>query len=223
VPRRPAVSFSPEHWGVLASTNPFSDQFGIDRGTPIDRIFIDTFINQHSSLIRGQVLEIGDDRYSRRYVGDVTATDIVDVDPDNGSATLVADLARPGSLPLERYDCAIVTQTLQYVADLETAMHNLCDCLIPGTGALLATVPGIARVDPGNGRPGDRWRFTPRGLFDLLAGVFAPDEIACVGYGDLHTATAFLYGLAAEDVGLASGAERTSDFPVVVCARAVRR
>jgi hypothetical protein len=219
---RPAVSFSSDRWGVLTSTKPFSDQFGIDRGTPIDRIFIDTFINQHSRLIRGQVLEIGDDLYSRRYVGEVTAIDIVDVDPDCDSATLITDLARPGSLPLERYDCAIVTQTLQYVADLETAMNNLGDCLIRG-GALLVTAPGIARVDPGDGRPADRWRFTPRGLFDLLARVFPTDDIACVGYGDLHTATAFLYGLAAEDIGLASGAARTSDFPVVVCARAIRR
>lgn len=221
--REAAASFTTDHWGALASTNPVSDQFGIDRGTPIDRIFIDTFISQHSNLVRGQVLEIGDDLYSRRYMGgDVTAISIVDVDPDNGSATLVADLARRGSLPLERYNCAIVTQTLQYVADLEAAVDNLYDCLVCG-GALLATVPGITRVDPGDGRAADRWRFTPRGLFDLLARVFATDDIACVGYGDLHTATAFLYGLAAQDIGLTSGARRTSDFPVVVCARAVRR
>lgn len=220
--RRPTAALSPEHWGALASLNPFSDQFGIDRGTPIDRIFIDTFINQHSTLIRGHVLEVGDDLYSRRYEGEVSATDIVDVDPDHGSATLIADLARPGSLPVRRYDCAIVTQTLQYIAELETAMNNLHDCLVSG-GALLATVPGIARVDRGDGRAADRWRFTPRGLFDLFARVFTSEDITCVGYGDLHTATAFLYGLAAEDIGLASGADHTSDFPVVVCAQAVRR
>lgn len=221
--RRPAGPLTPEHWGALAGANPFSDQFGLDRGVPIDRIFIDTFLSQHRNLVRGRVLEIGNNLYSRRYGGaHLTATDIVDVDPDNGSVTVLADLAQRGSLPQDRYDCAIVTQTLQYVTDLEAAVDNLHGCLARN-GTFLVTVPGITRVDPGDGRAADRWRFTPQGLSDLLARVFAAADIACVGYGDLHTATAFLHGLAAEDIGLGGGDGRTSDYPVVVCARAVRR
>lgn len=221
--RSAAGPFTPDRWGALAGANPFSDRFGMDRGTPIDRVFIEAFLSQHTHLVRGRLLEVGDDVYSRRCgSGHVLGADIVDVDPDNGSASLIADLAQPGSLPLGRYDCAIVVQTLQYVADLQTAVVNLHDCLVPG-GALLVTVPGITRVDPGDGRAADKWRFTPRGLFDLLERVFASDGIACVGYGDLHTATAFLYGLAAEEIGLGSGDGRTGDFPVVVCGRAVRR
>jgi hypothetical protein len=161
--------------------------------------------------------------YVRRYEGyDLTTTDLLDVDPDNCSATLVADLARSGSMPQDRYGCAIVTQTLQYVADLESAVGNPHGCLVRDC-VLLVTVPCITRIDPDHGRNAARWRFTPRGLSDLLAHAFTADDIACVGYGDLYTATSFLHVLAVEDIELSPGGGRTSDFPVVVCARAVRR
>lgn len=216
---RVETSLAPEHWGVLATRNPFSCHFGLDRGAPIDRIFIDTFLGQHRTLIRGRVLEVGDDRYSRRY-GNGAVT-VVDIHPDASAASIVADLARPGSLLRARFNCAIVTQSLQYVEDMQAAAANLHDCLAPG-GTLLVTAPGITCIDPGDGRACDRWRFTPQGLSNLLASAFGPDGVTTTSHGDLHTATAFLYGLA-EDIGLCEGDGRTGDFPVVVCCLAVRR
>ncbi|MGH3322146.1 MAG: hypothetical protein ACRDN9_18630 [Streptosporangiaceae bacterium] len=217
-----AADLTPARWGPLRAPYPYSDCYGADRGTPVDRVFIDSFLTQHSGFVRGQVLEVATDCYALRYgAADIAVVDVVDIDAGNGSATLLADLTRHGSLPRDRYDCAVVTQTLQYVADLRAAVANLHDCLALG-GALLVAVPGIARMDPGGGRPADRWRFTARGLHDLLADAFEPDSVVCAGHGDLHTATAFLYGLAAEDIGLAGGDMRTSDFPVVICGRARR-
>ena len=214
---------APRSWGELAAAEPFSHEFGIDRGTPIDRIFIEAFLDSHADLVRGHVLEIADDTYARRYGnGKTTVIDVLDVDSDNSAASIVGDLNRSGSLPRDTFDCAIVTQTLQYVEDLEAAVANLHGCLVPG-GTLLVTVPGITRIDPGVGRVADRWRFTPHGLSDLLARRFQPDAITSTGYGDLHAATAFLYGLAAEEIQLPPGDKRTSDFPVVVCASAARR
>lgn len=217
------TALDPARWGSLRTARPFSENYGLDRGTPVDRMFIDTFLGRHSHLIRGRVLEVGRDVYSTRHGGtDVTDLEILDIDPHNGSATLVADLDQPGALPMARYDCAVITQTLQYVAEPPMAVANLHSCLARG-GALLVTVPGITRVDPGAGRSVDRWRFTPQGLGDLLTTTFGTHRVSCVAHGDLHTATAFLYGLAAEDIGLAAGDDRTSDFAVVVCGSAMRR
>lgn len=214
---------SSRSWGALSRTTPFSTRFGLDRGTPVDRVFIETFLFARAHLVRGKVLEISEDAYASKLRVDRDGSlDIVDIDPDNTDATIIADLCSPGSLPTRRYDCAIVIQTLQYLRHPKAAVRNLHDCLELG-GSLLVTAPGITRIDPGDGRAADRWRVTPLGLRDILSVAFDPRSIVCVGFGDLHTATAFLYGLSAEEIGLAPGDERTSDFAVVVCAEARRR
>ena len=49
--------------------------------------------------------------YTTAYGGTrVTAFDVLDIDPANERATVVADLSEAGSLPRERFDCAIVTR-----------------------------------------------------------------------------------------------------------------
>ena len=47
-------------------------------------------------------------------------------------ATIVADLSEPNSLPANRFDCFILTQTLQLVADLEAALENAWQSLTSG-------------------------------------------------------------------------------------------
>jgi len=59
------------YFGTWASTEPLSRAFGYDRGTPVGRYYIETFLAHRSSDIRGRVLEIGEDAYSRRFGGDV--------------------------------------------------------------------------------------------------------------------------------------------------------
>ncbi|MEV0201005.1 methyltransferase domain-containing protein [Nonomuraea sp. NPDC050691] len=49
----------------------------------------------------------------------------MDIDPDNEDATLLADLAEPGSLPDGRYGCVLLIQTLQYVRDPRAALLNV--------------------------------------------------------------------------------------------------
>jgi hypothetical protein len=48
-------------------TAPISRVFGVDRGTPIDRYYIERFLAQEARSIRGAVLEVGDDVYTRRF------------------------------------------------------------------------------------------------------------------------------------------------------------
>ena len=48
---------------------PVSRAWGYDRGTPVDRYYIEKFLEQHSIDVQGCVLEIGDNFYTLRYGG----------------------------------------------------------------------------------------------------------------------------------------------------------
>jgi hypothetical protein len=85
---------------------PLSDHYGFDRGTPLDRRYIDAFLASHRDAIRGSVLEVQDNAYTTAFGADrVSTSTVVDVDDTNQRATLVADLSEPGSLPADAYDC----------------------------------------------------------------------------------------------------------------------
>ncbi len=209
--------------GDLRRIEPISRSFGYDRGQPIDRFYIEAFLARHAAEIRGHVLEIGDDRYARQFGGGrVTAVDVFDLQTDNPGATIYGDLTRAGDLPAERFDCLIVTQVLQFVYDLPAAVAALRNALRPG-GVLLATMPTVSQVCRFDmERWGDYWRFTSASARRLLGGVFGPEAVTVETFGNVLAASAFLYGLAAEDLTGAELAANDPDYELLVAARAVR-
>jgi len=46
---------------------PISDCYGYDRGTPVDRIYIEAFLDRHCDDIRGHGAEVKTDGYLRRF------------------------------------------------------------------------------------------------------------------------------------------------------------
>ena len=46
---------------------PISQKFGFDRGTPVDRYYIEVFLAAYSRDIRGRALEVGDASYCRKF------------------------------------------------------------------------------------------------------------------------------------------------------------
>jgi len=209
-------------WGNLRRRRPFSEHFGNDRGTPVDRVYIERFLAAHAADVRGRALEVGDAGYTRRFgASAVTDSDIVDIDPGNEAATIVADLAQPGSLPDDRFDCFLLIQTLQYVADVPAALRNAWRSLRPG-GVLLVCVPGISRLDPDPGPDHDLHRFTPAGLAATLRATLPGAGQRIVGYGNLLAAVAFLYGIAAEELRAEELAAYDPHYPVLAAARVVK-
>lgn len=208
-------------WRALPRrATPLSRSWGADRGTPVDRYYIERFLERHRADIRGRVLEVRDSRYTSRFGTDVTAVDVLDVEVDNPVATITADLSAADEIPRDTFDCFVLTQTLQYIADLGGALGHARRVLRPG-GVLLVTVPGISRIDTGHADR-DLWRFTPRALAILFERSWATDEVEITSDGNVLTAAAFLYGLAAEELTPAKLAAHDPSYPVVVCARAVR-
>src|SRR4029079_14872337 len=112
-------------FGSFRRRLPLSDNWGFDRGAPIDRYYIERFLAEHSSDICGHVLEIGDNRYTRRIGGTkVTRSDVLHVKATR-EATIVTDLAHDKVIPSETFDCIICTQTLQAIYDVRAAIRTL--------------------------------------------------------------------------------------------------
>lgn len=207
-------------WGSLRRLQPVSPVWGSERGTVVDRYYIDRFFARHAHLIRGRVLEVRDPQYTSRYGTGVEATDIVDIDARNDRATIVADLADAGSLPPSAFDCVVCPQTLLFVRDPFSAVANLWQSLAPG-GALLLTTPAISRVDPAE-VDSDRWHLTPAGLREVISRSCRGGELELEAYGNPVTAIAFLQGIAAEELRQAELDAHHPLFPIVVAA-AVRK
>ncbi|HXH98468.1 MAG TPA: methyltransferase domain-containing protein [Gaiellaceae bacterium] len=202
----------------MRRTTPLSNHWGLDRGTPVDRFFIERFLESRRADVTGRVLEIADDRYTSRYGSRVSASDVLDVDSANPRATLVGDLSVPETLPAGAYDCFILTQTLQYVFDLDAAVSSVERVLAPG-GVVLATAPALGRMDATVGFDRDYWRFTATSLRRLFQERF-PLDLEVATFGNVLLASAFLFGVAAEE--LRAHELETNDplFPLVVTLRA---
>jgi len=206
-------------WGALRRTAPISRQYGYARGKPVDRYYIEDFLTHWSADIHGRVLEIKEPEYTRDLGGArVTQSDVLDIDKANRHATIIADLNGPTRLPSDAYDCIIFTQTLQYIYRFEHALRELHRALKPG-GVLLMTVPGITPSAESEHR---FWSFTPFSVRQLLGEVFATDCEDLSTYGNLMTATAFLYGLCAEELRAEELEAHDPDYPVIVAARSVK-
>lgn len=205
--------------GSLGSTAPLGEAWGYDRGTPVDRWYIERFLSAHREDITGRVLEVKDSGYTDRFGHAVSESAVLDIDPANPRATHVADLAAADGLPGAAFDCFVLTQTLQLIFDLRSAIAHAHRILRPG-GVLLATMPVTSRIcDP---PLTDHWRFTPLTAGRLLEEAFGHGAVAVAGYGNVLTQVAFLEGLAAQDLTADELAVDDERFPLVVCARAVR-
>ena len=201
---------------------PLSDSWGFDRGTPVDRYYIEGFLERYASDIRGRTLEVKNSGYARRFGRAVESCDVIDIDATNTDATLVADLTQTAAIPESRFDCFICTQTLQLIFDVRAAIASAHRLLRPG-GTLLVTVPCVSRVVPRYGQETDYWRFTPASCRRLFGDVFGPAQVAVEPLGNVGAGVAFLRGAAVEEVPSRVLAANDPNFPVIIAVRAVKR
>jgi glycosyltransferase involved in cell wall biosynthesis len=209
-------------FGSLRRLTPISRAFGFDRGLPIDRYYIERFLSAHAADVRGDVLEIGDDTYTRRFGGDrVTKSDVLHVSEGNPKATIVGDLTRAEYIPPESFDCVILTQTLHLIYDVRAALKTLYRILKPG-GVLLATFPGISQISKDCWREYWCWGFTHLSARRLFEEVLPAANVSVEVSGNVLTAIAFLHGLAAEELRQEELDYRDSNYEVSIMVRAVK-
>jgi glycosyltransferase involved in cell wall biosynthesis/SAM-dependent methyltransferase len=211
------------HMGSLRRVSPISMFFGFDRGQPVDRYYIERFLDANRADIRGRVLEVGDREYTRRFGGDrVGRSDVLHARPGNPEATLVGDLCTGENIPEGAFDCIILTQVLPFVWDVPAAIRTAAGALRPG-GVLLVTVPGISQISRHDAdRWGDFWRFTSQSVRRLFENAFPPDQVEISVFGNALAATALLHGIAAQELRPRELDATHPDYEVTICVRAVR-
>ena len=184
----------------LNRTDPISRVFGLDRGTPIDRYYIEKFISENAKYIKGRVLEISESYYSKTPgSGPVDEYEVLHATQGNKYATIIGDLTDINTLPENRMDCFICTQTLNFIYDVRKALKGAHYLLKPG-GILLATVAGISQISRYDmSRWGDYWRFTNASIERLVRETFK-GMVQINSYGNVLAATAFLQGMAIQDM-----------------------
>jgi SAM-dependent methyltransferase len=206
----------------LRRITPVSRIWGLDRGEPIDRYYISAFLADNAKDVHGRVLEIEDDRYTRRYGRDVTQSDVLHVAERYPGVTIVADLTSGEGIEDETFDCIIITQTLQLIYEVSAAISTLHRILRPG-GVVLATFPGISQIArEGMEQWSDHWRFTKAGAEKAFGEIFSDENVTARAYGNVLSATAFLYGLATEELHQRELDYRDPDYELSIGVRAVK-
>lgn len=208
--------------GDLRRVTPIDPNWGYERGTPIDRVYVERFIGSHRASIQGRVLEIAAPDYTTAFGRGVTQVDILMAKPGNPEATIVGDLTHAPHIPDDTFDCAIVTQTLQFVYDVRAALGTLHRVIAPG-GVLLATVPGLTKISRiEDDEYGEWWHYTGRSLRRLAGEAFGDENVQTTTYGNVLAASGFLYGLAASDLDPDELDAHDPLYEVVIGLRAVK-
>lgn len=212
-------------FGDLRRLQPISNDYGLDRGQGISRYYTDKFLNRYAIDVRGRVLEIGDDRYTKQYGKDkVTQSDVLHYTEGNPQATIVADLTKADNIAANIFDCIIITMTLQMIYDVRSAIQHLYRILKPN-GVLLAASHGSAKKVGrvlGKDQWGEYWRFTGQSSQMMFEEFFGSGHVTVETYGNVLTAASFLYGLAVEDLKTHELDYQDPEFEVLIGVRAVK-
>src|SRR5262245_50043807 len=206
-------------WRLGYGITPLSYEWGTDRGLPVHRYYLNQFLKEFKSDIKGHCLEFQNPQYVPRLGRSaVSRLDILHIDETNPQATLVADLTKPNGLPSDQFDCIVCTHVLHVILDLDRAIAELWRILKPG-GVLLVAVPHIS-MDGLEYQ--EIWRFTPHGLTALLARRFGPTNVQVRAYGNSLTAAGEIRGVVMTEFQRSELEHHDPRFPVEVCARAVK-
>src|SRR3954452_8432303 len=201
---------------VGRSLEPVSRAYGYDRGTPVDRYYLDAYLAQHRGAIRGDVLDIGDDENATRFGCDLGRVEVLSPVAGTRGATIVGDLETGQGIPTGRFDCVLLLETLNVIYELRHAVHAVHQSLKPG-GVAFVSANGMA---PKEHQWEAYWRLTSASMQRLLAEAFGPERVSVQAYGNALSASAYLYGLAAEELTTAELEHRDPHYEVMICARA---
>lgn len=196
-----------------------SEFMGCDRGTPIDRYYIEHFLECNRRFITGDVMEIAENTYTMRYGTNISHSYIFTNDStDRRNDVIIGDLTSgEGCIP-DSIDCFILTQTLPFIFDVQSVVKNIVKMLRP-KGVALITVRGISMISRYDEvRWGDYWGFTKQSLYKCFERVVSSSNIEIFSYGNAKTAAAFLFGMCQEDLEKSDFDSQDPLVPVILAA-----
>lgn len=192
-------------WGAFGGVAPAGMAFGDSGGPTVERYYIEQFLWEHAADIRGSMVWCGNE------------------ENETNARLLKSSTAWLDSLPANVYDSIICPQCLSQIYDLAAAVKTLHSGLRVG-GVLLATLPGIQRIDTQcDGSPPDYWRFTTQSARRLFEEVFRPTSLRIEACGNVLAALASLHGIATGELESNELEDRDPDYEVIITVRAVKR
>ncbi len=199
---------------TITDVHPVDDRYGMGRGVPIARHYINRYFEKISTRIHGSVLEFGQPTYA---AGLDCRYETMTIDENETFATLHMDICDEAVIRVRRhhYDFIICTSVLQLVPDPQKAIDHMYELLKPG-GTLVLAEKCVSMIDPWFTSI-DKWRFTPNGLRALLA-RFARVEVST--FGNLYTMCAYLAGLPAADMPTDKLEHHDPRYPIISIAYA---
>lgn len=195
---------------------PFSRRWGAERGKPIDRYYIEEFLEKHKDSIHGKVMEISDNAYTRRYGGENVGESMVLHVDGWGKNAIKGNLETGEGIYDDWIDALIFTQTLMFIYDTRKTVQNIYRMLKPG-GTVLATVAGISQISRYEADNwGDFYSFHEDAVKRIFGEIFGAENIQVECFGNVKTAISLLYGLCCEDLTEEDFAYRDADYPVII-------
>jgi hypothetical protein len=198
------------------SLKPFSRRFGMGRGQPIDRYYIDKFFTENQRYITGKVLEVGHDTYTRQFGHDVAYSYVLNKDVLNKVQKVAEDLTDTSTLPKEKFDCIIATQTLNFIYEFSKAIDGLA-YLLASNGVVLITVASISQISRFDmDRWGDYWRFTTQSIEKIFGErQFVVEHLEV--YGNSLVAASFIRGMSAQELSRKQLDYKDAEYPLTIC------
>ncbi|MBL0742219.1 methyltransferase domain-containing protein [Chryseolinea lacunae] len=209
--------FNTTNWKDLRHTQPISDMFGYDRGDQsVHRYYIDEFVRECADKISGTALEVADRMYLARHAERLSESHVIHYNEDRGTNSFIGDLTRKETLPAEKFDCFVCTQTYNFIYDFKAAIEGSHFLLKPG-GYLVATVSGIQQISTFDAsRWGDYWRFTGESAKRMFGDVFGSENVQVVTYGNVLAAIASLEGLSSSEITKSELAFRDPSYELII-------
>lgn len=196
---------------------PLNNAFGYNRGTPVDRYYINKALGNYSNYIKGRVLEVGDNKYTKQFGKDnETDSFVLSYTQSDLPNTIVGDLTNYSTLKNQKFDAFICTQTLNFIYDFKSAINTSYKLLKEG-GYFIGTVASVTSISNyDNSRWGDFWRFTPDSISRSLRD--SGFELIDIGqYGNVLAAKAIFDGFVVEDFSDVSLLDHVdSSYPVII-------
>lgn len=183
------------YWLATKSMKPISTKFGYDRGKPIDRYWIESFLHSNKEKIYGKVLEIVDNTYTKAYGTNITKSDVLDLNVKNPKANIKGNLKAVPRIPSNSYDCIILTQVLGMVDDYDSAISE-CSRILKKGGTLVVTTSCFSSLRSGIEQ--NYWRFTPASAKYVFKKHFNSVEVK--SYGNVLSGQCFWVGLSQDEL-----------------------
>lgn len=201
-------------FGDFKREEPFCPQFGNLRGIAIDRYYLNKFVSEIRSEVKGVTLEIGGSKANRELYNFTNTTSYLTMDVVKGEGLdIVGDAHDPKVVAEASLDSVVLFNVLEHCERPWVVVDNIYQWLKPG-GQVFCLVPNAQRV---HRFPNDYWRILPDAMNSLFA-RFAQRKLYI--YGNPLTTLAAYYGIASDELSHEELDYYNENYPVANCIHA---